>query len=225
MARTGMKTTLAVAAIMVGVVVGVNLVNAAVPLPTEFVDPGTNPAIQVVPTEEPGQPTQPPEPAQTLEPGQTAEPTAAPIDPGPVSGGTSVTVNDAYTVVMPDGWVLVEEGDGALLFQKGSVTFVVGGASFEGTVTELASAYRDVFFQNGNLTGTEPEAGATSTGIPIAGLNYTGTLDNTQVDGFILVALEGGSGFISNAFGPTGALQAVSDDLSMILNSIRRVGE
>ena len=30
---------------------------------------------------------------------------------------------------------------------------------------------------------------------------------------------------INNAFGPTGAVQALSDDISMILNSIKRVGE
>lgn len=241
LARSGMKTTLSVAAIMVGVVLGVNIVNAAVPLPTEYVDPGTNPAIPVMPTMEPGLPTEAPiEPAlpteAPIEPGLPTEapalpteapalPTAAPIEPGPVSGGTTVTVNDRYTLVMPDGWVLVENSEGALMFQKGSVSFFVGGTEFDGTVTELASAYRDIFFQNGNLTGEEPSVGVTSTGIPVAGLNYTGTLSSSQVDGFILVALEERSGMLSNAFGPTGAVQALSDDLSMIINSIKRVGE
>lgn len=218
-ARSGMKTTLSVAAIMVGVVLGVNLVNAAVPLPTEYVDPGTNPALPAAPTEDPGQP------APTVDPGQPVVPTAPPVEPGPVSGGTTVTVNERYTLVMPDGWSLVENSDGALLFQKGSVSFFLAGTAFEGTVTELATAYRDVFFEGENLAGEEPSAGATSTGIPVAGLNYTGTLGSTQVDGFILVALEGGSGLVSNAFGPTGSLQAVSDDMSLILNSIKRVGE
>jgi hypothetical protein len=218
-ARSGMKTTLSVAAIMVGVVLGVNLVNAAVPLPTEYVDPGANPAIPAVPTQDPGQP------APTVDPGQPVVPTAPPVEPGPVSGGTTVTVNDRYTLVMPDGWVLMQNSDGALLFQKGSVSFVVAGAAFEGTVTELATAYRDAFFEGESLVGEDPSVGATSTGIPVAGLNYTGTLGSAQVDGFILVALEGGSGLISNAFGPTGSLQAVSDDLSLILNSIQRVGD
>ena len=172
-----------------------------------------------MPTQDPGQP------APTVDPGQPALPTAPPAEPGPVSGGTTVTVNDRYTLVMPDGWVLVENSDGALLFQKGSVSFVVAGTAFDGTVTELATAYRDLFFENGSLTGEDPSVGVSSTGIPVAGLDYTGTLGSTQVDGFILVALEQGSGLISNAFGPTNSLQAVSDDLSLVLNSIKRVGE
>jgi hypothetical protein len=222
LASSGMRTTLAVAAIMVGVVLGVNIVNAAVPLPTEYADTGSSPAMPALPSMDPGQP----EP--TTDPGQPSAPTlptAAPVEPGPVIGGTTVNVNDRYLLVMPDGWVLVEEGDGVLFFQKGSVTFIVGGAAYDGTVTGLAAAYRDVFFQNGNLTGEEPSVGVTSTGIPVAGLNYTGMLDSAQVDGFILVALEGGAGMVSNAYGPTGAVQALADDMSMILNSIKRVGE
>jgi hypothetical protein len=231
MARTGMKTTLSVAAIMVGVVLGVNIVNAAVPVPSEYVDPGTNPAIPVEPVQ-PVQPTlDPGQPQPTAEPGQPeptsapAGPTAAPIEPGPVSGGTTVTINDRYTLVFPDGWALVEETGDALMFQKGSVTFVVGGTAFNGSVTELATAYRDMFFKNGNLTGEDPGVGVSNTGIPIAGLNYTGTLGDAQVDGFILVALEEGSGMISNAFGPPGSLQGVGEDLDMIIRSIKRVGE
>jgi len=213
---------------MVGVVLGVNIVNAAVPVPSEYVDPGTNPALPALPTEEPGLPQPTEDPGRPVEPTPGPAqpgPTETPIEPGPVSGGTTVTINDTFALVMPDGWALIDNSDGALLFQKGSVTFFVGGASFSGSVTELATAYRDVFFQNGNLTGEDPTVGVTSTGIPVAGLNYTGVLGDAQVDGFILVGLEGGSGLISNAFGPTGALQAVSDDLSMILNSIKRVGE
>jgi hypothetical protein len=228
LARSGMKTTLSVAGIMVGVVLGVNIVNAAMPLPTEYVDPGVNPAIPAVPIAAPARPTD--DPAQsTAAPVEStpapAQPTTTPVEPGPVSGGTTVTVNERYSLVMPDGWVLVQESDGALMFQKGSVTFVVGGAAFDGTVTELATAYRDAFFENGSLSGEEPAVGVTSTGIPVAGLNYTGILDGAQVDGFILTALEDGSGMISNAYGPTGSVQALSDDISMIINSIKRVGE
>jgi hypothetical protein len=244
MARSGMKTTLVVAAIIVGVVLGVNIVNAAVPLPEAYVDQGVNPAITVQPTDDPNQtqptddpnqpqPTDDPnQPQPTADPGQAVDPTSqpllatpAPVDPGPVTGGSTITVNEHFTFVMPDGWSLVDQQDGALVFQKGNVTFAVAGTGFDGTVTELATAYRDIFFQDGNLRGEDPAVGATTTGIPVAGLNYTGTLNNVQVDGFILAALDSSSGMVSNTFGPTGTLQSVSDDIDMILNSIRRVGE
>jgi len=224
----GKRTAGIVAAIMIGVVLGVNIVNAAVPSPD---DPSLV-STQNLPTD-PGTGGQPEStapaasaaPGQTLAPVETTAPqaTAAPIAPGPVAAGTSVEVGAHFQVVMPDGWTSIGETGGFLVFQKGSATVAVGGLGWNDTVLNLATAYQDEWFKAGQLTGEAPSTGTIGDGIPVAGLNYTGNINGAAVDGFILAAAEDGSGMILNAFGPTGILNTVGNDLDAIVKSIKRL--
>ena len=218
-----MRTTIAVAVIMFGVVVGVNIVNAAIPLPQ---DPSSDtPGVQPIASVDPGQPVGP---APTMDPGTNPGPAASttPLEPGPVTPGTSVDIGGNFSLVMPKGWSIADNSDGWMIFTKGSAVVAVGNIPYNGTPLELLTAYKDQFFTEGNLTADDPSSGTIGNAIPIAGLNYTGTLKaSATVDGFIIAAAENGKGMVINAFAPTGKLSAMSDDLDAILKSIKRAGE
>jgi hypothetical protein len=82
----GWRTTIVAAVLMFGVVFGVNLVNAAVPLPADpgQLDPGSG--VPGMPTPGPGQPTTPP------------------VEPGPVEPGAGVDVGSGVVAYPPAGW-------------------------------------------------------------------------------------------------------------------------
>ncbi len=201
---TSGKTSLVVLGVILGVLLGANLVDAALPLPQDpsIVDAG------------PGIPTEP-------QPG--GEPQPSPVQPGPVEPGDGLDVGGGFDIFPPGGWTSVGSEDGTVL-QKGSVLLIVAGFSWEQSATDLASAYRDAWFEDGQFTGDDPETGSVGNGIPAAGLNYTGTWNGTQVDGAIIAAAAANSGLIINVVGPTGSLNAVSSDLDTILGTVQHAG-
>jgi hypothetical protein len=201
---TSGRTSLVVLGVIVGVVLGANIVNAALPLPEDpgIVDPG------------PGHPGEP-RPAD--------EPPPSPVDPGPVHSGVAVDVGAGFTIEPPAGWTSVGAEDGVVL-QKGGVLLVVAGFTWDGSATELAVAYRDSWFEDGEFSGDDPVAGSVGSGIPAAGFNYTGLWNGTQVDGAIVAGASNRSGLIVNLIGPTGGLNGVSSDLDTILGSVRHAG-
>ncbi len=190
--------------VIVGVVLGANIVNAALPLPQDpsIVDAG------------PGIPSDP----QPVD-----EPQPSPVEPGPVTAGDAVEVGGGFVIFPPDGWTSVGSEDGTVL-QKNGVLMIVAGFPWEQSATDLASAYRDAWFEGGQFTGDDPEAGTLGNGVPAAGLNYTGIWNGTQVDGAIISAAVAGSGLIINIVGPTGGLNAVSSDLDIILGTVQHTG-
>jgi hypothetical protein len=202
----GWRTTLVAAALMIGVVAGVNIVNAAVPLPTDFgpVDPG--PVV-------PGGPT--------LEPG---EPTPMPVDPGPVQPGTGLEVGAGIVVYPPDGWTVVGSESGQVAIQKAGAVMVIIGIPWTASPADLATAYRDEFFTTGQFTAAEPESGEVGNGIPAVALSYTGVLEGTQVDGAIFAGATGGSGVVANVFAAKGGLQGLGGDVDALLSSIQVTG-
>jgi hypothetical protein len=229
---TSGKTALAVLVIILGVVFGANIVNAALPLPEEptAVDPG--PALPQEPgmpveTRAPAQPSQDPGvPSETSIPVQTLPPleTAPPVDPGPVNPGTGVDVGAGFVIYPPDGWSAVGGDNGLTVFQKSGVLLIVGGVAWPGTPSDLATQYRDAWFTGGQFTGDDPKAGQIGNGIPAAGLNYSGVVEGTQVDGAIVTGATNGSGILFNIFGAQGSLNGVSDDLDLILKTVQYTG-
>ena len=203
-----MRTTILAAVIMIGVVGGVNVVNAALPLPNEPVANGNQPAV----------------PEQPVGPVDSGDPNTGgtPAQPGPVGEGTTVSVG-SYSLKMPAGWTLEQNQDGWMIFVKGSAVIAIGNIGFDGGPADLLGAYKDQFFQNGNFTGDEPQTGTVGSGVEVSALNYTGTTsEGTGVDGFILAAAEGGHGLILNAFAPQGQLSGYSDDVQSILGSVAK---
>jgi hypothetical protein len=228
---TSGKAAFAVLAIIIGAVFGANFVNAAMPLPEEptVVDPGpalpqepgVPPETQAPqPTQDPGGPTETSIPIETLPPLETAPP----VDPGPVSPGDGVDVGAGFVIFPPDGWSAVGSENGLTVFQKSGVLLVVGGLAWAGTPSDLATQYRDAWFAGGQFNGNDPKAGQLGNGIPAAGLEYSGVIDGTQVDGAIVTGATGGAGILFNFFGASGSLGGVSDDLDLILKTVQHTG-
>lgn len=203
----GWRTTIAAGALMFGVVFGVNLVNAAVPLPDDpaIVDPGD--AFPVGPTPGPGQPTSPP------------------VAPGPVEPGVGVAIGSGVVAYPPAGWTVVGSEPGQVVLQKGGAVMIIGALPWIDSPLELATAYRDAFFATGQLTANEPESGEMGNGIPAVGFGYTGILEGTPVDGAMFVGAAAGTGVVVNVFGASGSLRGVGDDVDEILATIQLTGD
>jgi hypothetical protein len=216
--------------VILGVVLGANLVNAATPLPTDpgAVDPGPGIPNDPGPTEQP-QPVPTPGPGETNTPIRTLPPlgpveTAAPLDPGPVQPGEGVDVGAGYVLFPPEGWTVVGGEEGLTVFQKNGVLLIVGGFAWNDSAPALATTYRDAWFTGGQFTGDDPQTGSIGNGIPAAALNYTGVVNGTQVDGLIVAGSVNGSGLIVNVFGASGSLAGVSTDLDTIFATVQQTG-
>jgi len=202
----GWRTTVVAAVLMIATVFGVNLVNAAIPLPA---DPGTvNPGPEV-----PGGPG--------LDPGQ---PTAAPVEPGPVQPGAGIDIGYGVVAYPPDGWTVVGSESGQVVLQKAGALVIILGLPWAQSPADLATAYRDAFFASGQFTANEPEAGEIGSGIPAVALAYTGILEGTQVDGAIFAGAIGGSGVVVNVFAAKGGLGGLQNDIEAILGTIQVTG-
>jgi hypothetical protein len=200
---------------MIGVLFGVNVVNAAVPLPTDpaVVDPGPAiPADPNPPTTAPGQPTNAP------------QPTSGPVDQGPVTPGAGVAVGAGVEIYPPGGWTVVGHDSGMTALQKGGVVMIVGGIAWTSTPIELATQYRDAWFEGGQFTANDPQTGSVGNGVPGAAMAYTGVIENTTVDGIIVAGATGGAGVVINVFGAQGTLNGVSDDLNTVFGTVQFTG-
>jgi len=195
-----------VAILLVGTVLGANLVNAVVPLPssTGRVDPG--PGVPAQPNPNPGQPTAPP------------------VQPRPVAPGTGLDVGSGVVVYPPDGWTVVGSQSGQVVLQKGAAVIIVISTPWTTQPLDLLVAYRDAFFKGGELTASEPQTLQVGNGIPAAGLQYTGVVEGTQVDGVIIAGVAGGSGVVANVIASSGGLQGVSDDVGKLLGTVQIKG-
>ncbi len=209
----GWRTTIVAAALMIGVVFGANIVNAAVPLPTDpgTVDPG--PQLPVGPTPGPGE-SEPP-----------AQPVPSPNAPGPVQPGTGVEIGSGVVVYPAAGWTVVGSEPGQTVLQKAGTILIVGAVPWTDTPLALATAYRDAFFAGEELTANEPEPGEIGSGIPAVAFAYSGVLQGTQVDGAMFVGATGQTGIVFNVFGASGTLRSVSDDLDSILATVQVAGD
>jgi hypothetical protein len=134
-----------------------------------------------------------------------------------------VAVGGGFVVFPASDWTSVG-GEDAAVFQKGGVLVIVAGFPWDQSPGDLATVYRDAWFAGGELTGDDPQAGSLGSGIPAAGLNYTGVWNGGQVDGAIIAGAVDGSGLIFNIVGPAGALNAMSDDLDTFLATIQHAG-
>ncbi len=202
----GWRTSIVAGVLMFGVVFGVNLVNAAVPLPADPAAVNPGPEIPVGPGPDPGQPT------------------AAPLEPGPVAPGAGLEIGSGVVAYPPAGWTVVGSEPGQAVLQKGGAILILGALWWTDTPLALVTAYRDAFFAAGELTASEPETGEMGNGIPAVGLAYTGILDGSQVDGAMFAGATGGSGVVVNVFAATGTLRAVGDDVDEILATIQVSG-
>jgi len=204
----GWRTTIAVGATILVVVIGVNVADASVPLPE-------NPA----PIEQPGLP----EASFQAEPGGP-DATLTPVDPGPIGRGETIDLGLGYTIRVPDGWSLVSQDQDTTVLQRGAALLILAAVPTEDTPEELATWYRDAWFQDGTYTGGDPESRTVGGGIPAARLDYTGTFEGTSVDGRIVAASEGGAALLVNLIAPTGSLVDAAQDLEAILESVRLGG-
>jgi hypothetical protein len=101
---------------------------------------------------------------------------------------------------------------------------VFDGIASNDTPEDLATWYRDAWFEGGGYTGGDPESRTVGDGIPGATLDYTGVFDGSAVDGRIVTASEDGAGLLVNVFAPTGSLAEAAPDLETILGSVRLGG-
>ena len=207
--------------IIVGVLLGANLVNAALPLPADPVPVDPGPAFPVVP-----EPTGPAQPGASAEPEESLTPIRSlpPLDPGPVEAGDPVEVGAGFTITPPDGWTIVGGEDGLTVLQKGGILLIVGGFAWPGTPTELAEAYRDGWFADGEFSADDAQTGEIGNGIPAAIITYSGVVGGSTMDGAIVAGAIDGDGFVFNVFGSAGSLDAVSDDLDAILATVGHAG-
>jgi len=190
------------------VVIGVNVADAAIPLP-ENPGPIEDPAI--------------PDATFPVEPGVPVQ-TMTPIDPGPVAEGETIDVGLGYTIRPPGGWTVVSQQDEMTVLQQGAAVLVIGAIASEDTPEDLATWYRDAWFRDGGYTGSDPVPRTVGDGIPGAQLDYTGAFQGTTIDGRIVTADEDGAGLLVNAFAPTGSLSDVAPDVEAILGSVRHGG-
>jgi hypothetical protein len=198
----GWRTTMIVAAIMIGTVVGVNVVNAAIPLPAETtgaVEPG------------PGVPGSTPQ----------ADDPAAP-DTGPVAPGTPVDVGSGVAVYPPEGWTVTGSEQGQVVLQKGGVVALVLAGAYDGTPAELEAEYSKAFFEaNGQFSSGDPQSTEIGNGIPAVAVGYTGVSDGNQLDGVMAIGVASGTGVVVNAFAPSGALEPVVADLDSLVTTLQ----
>jgi hypothetical protein len=215
-ASSGWRTTILSAGLMIGVLFGVNIVNAAVPLPSGpgTVDPG--PGVPVDPNPAPRDPNQP-----------SGKPQAStgPVAPGPVAPGAGLKIGSGVVIYPPDGWTVLGSDKGVTVLQKGGVVMISAGIAWTGTPLDLAGQYRDVWFKDQQLTANNPESGSVGSGVPGAALSYSGVFEGTQVDGVIVAGATGGAGVIFNIFGAQGSLNGVSDDINTVFGTVQFTGD
>lgn len=203
----GWRTTLVVAALMVGAVVGANLVNAAVPLPEE-------PAIPDVPA-----PTIPGADPGPVEPG----PVEPPADAGPVTPGSPVEVGHGLVLYPPAGWTVVAAETGSVALQKGGVILLALATPWEGDPASLADTYAQAFFAEGQFQSATPKTGTLGNGVPSVVIGWSGIVDGSQYDGAIAAGVASGTGMVLNAIAPKGQFQGVADDLDAIGETLQIV--
>jgi hypothetical protein len=200
----GWRTTVVVGALMVGTVLGANLVNAAVPLPAEPVA-----QEQPIPTIPADQPVEPP-----VEP---------PADPGPVGPGSAVEVGYGLVVYPPAGWTVVASEPGSVALQRGGVILLVLATPWEEDPAALADAYAEGFFADGQFQAATPQTATLGNGIPAVAIAWSGIIDGAQYDGVIAAGVESGTGAVLNAIAPSGQLQGVAGDLDTIAATLQVV--
>jgi hypothetical protein len=198
----GLRTSIAAAAIMVGVLLGANVINAGMPLPGKPTAVNTGPQVP-----------QNPGPAQ---PGTSANP----ANPGPVAAGGTVDLGNGVTVRPPTGWSVAGQDQGVTGFSKGNVIVLAAGIVWKDTALSLATQYRDAWFKQGQFQGEDPQTG-TIAGNDGAVLNYTGTVKGAQFDGGIVALVKNGKAGLLNMYGPSGSLKDVSGDLNDFINSMQ----
>jgi hypothetical protein len=196
----GLRTSIAAAAIMVGVLLSANVINAAMPLPGTPQVVNTGPQVP----QNPGQPGTP----------------ANPANPGPIAAGDTVDLGNGVTVRPPKGWSVAGQDQGMVGFSKGDVIVIAAGLVWKNSAVDLATQYRDSWFKQGQFTGEDPQTG-TINGSDGAVLNYTGTVKGQQLDGGIVALVKGGKAGLLNMFGPSGSLKDVSGDLNDFINSMQ----
>jgi hypothetical protein len=207
----GWRTTVSVAAVILVVVIGVNVADAAIPLPDH---PAAIDGSVVPDASFPADPETPGAPEATL----------TPFDRGPVEQGAQLDVGLGYTIRPPAGWTVVSQEDDVTVLQKGAAVLVMEAIASEETPEDLAQRYRDAWFEDGSYTGGDPESRTVGDAIPAAQLDYTGAFEGTAVDGRIVTATADGAGLLVNLFTPAGALTEAAPDLERILASVRQDG-
>ena len=200
----GWRTALAVLGTILIVVAGVNIADASVPLP-EAIAPIDGPALP-----DASFPVNPDAPAETL----------TPIEPGPVEDGDTIDVGLGYTIRAPAGWTVVSQEDETTVLQKGAAKLVIAAIPTEDSPEDLATWYRDAWFQGGGYTGGDIESRTVGAGIPAAEVDYTGAFDGATIDGRIVTVSDAGAGLLINALAPTGSLAQVAPDIDAILGSL-----
>ena len=95
----------------------------------------------------------------------------------------------------------------------------------DGLARRPGVAYRDSFFEGGQLTAEEPQSLQIGNGIPAAGFPYTGILQGSPVDGAIIAGAAGGSGVVVNVIASAGGLPEASDDVDRLLGTVRISGD
>lgn len=186
---------------MVGTVLGANLVNAAVPLPTEPMTPDQ--ALPAIPVEPP------------VEPGLDV-PLDPRVEPGPVSPGSAVDVGYGLVVHPPGGWTVVAAEPGSVALQRGGAFLLVLAAPWLDDPASLADSYAEGFFADGQFQSATPQAATLGSGIPAVTIAWSGIIDGVHYDGVIAAGAESGTGAVLNAVAPAGQLQSVADDLDAI---------
>jgi hypothetical protein len=196
----GWRTTIVAAVLMLGIVGGTNLVNAAVPLPDE-------PAGQAAPG--------------PVIPGSDPAVDPGPLDPGPVAPGDPIDVGHGLTLRPSAGWTVIASEPGQVALQKGGVVLVALATPYDGEPASLAEQYAEAFFAGGQFQSSSPRPGTLGNDVPSVVIGWSGITEGTQLDGVIAAGVASGVGFVLNGIAPMGQLQAVADDLDAIGATLR----
>ena len=185
---------------MLALIIGVNLANAAVPLPE---DPAAaeGPFIPEA-TFEP--------PARRARRDRGADGPRAHRRGRADRGGRRLLRRPARRLVG------ISSDEDVKVLQKGDVLVVVGGLATLDPPEGLATLYRDAWFADGGYSGGDPVDRELARHLGRGG-RYTGVFQGTQVDGRIIAASTAGAGLIVNVFAPVGALAGMDDDVEAIL--------
>jgi hypothetical protein len=200
MDSSGYRPTGIVAAVIVALFFGAQIVNAMIPV--SGVGPG-NPG--------PGGPGPTgPAPIPTVGPGPTADPGG----PGPISTplppGSTMTIGP-LRIPLESGWVPQEVPDSNIIVRlvKGSAVIDVYSASIQGQAD--AGAVYNAYIQSmqdgsTGLAASQPNLIQIGNGIPAARGTYTGVFGQNQIEGEVTTLVTGAQGFIFDAWSGAGAL-------------------
>lgn len=213
---TGFKPTAIVAALIVGIYFGMQLLNSVIPVSAAGPGSGVGPGGSPVPG--PGATALPVDPT----PAVPSQPTPDPNQPG----GRTVEIGP-LRITLPAGWQAGQTQDGGFQMNKGAVFIDVQTLTLQqpADATALCAAFLQQVLAP-NATGF---AASQPTPVPInnataARANYTGAWANLgEVEGQVTTIVVGQQAFFFDAWGQAGQLRTLLPEVELMFQTMQVV--